>query len=76
MPAHPPVGDLARAFCHEANDDWPAGGLEIVAYPDAARRKSRRIRITADQFFGRGGHGAPMGADQLFQMIERLRKAK
>lgn len=71
-------GDLARCVTTEANDDWPSL-LEIVAYfsNDGSRKGKRRsVTISADQFFGRNGHGAPMTAEQLFQIIDRLRKGQ
>jgi len=70
-------GDLARAVCHEPNDEWPTH-LEITAYwsKDGSRKGKRRsIEISADQFFGRGRFGAPMSAEVLFQMIDRLRRS-
>jgi hypothetical protein len=69
-------GDLARVQAHEASDEWPTM-LEITAYwsKDGSRKGRRRsIEISADQFFGRGGYGAPMQAETLFAMIERLRR--
>jgi hypothetical protein len=50
-----------------------------VAYwsKDGSRKGRRRsIEIPADQFFGRGGYGAPITGDQLVIMIEQLRKRK
>jgi hypothetical protein len=74
--AQQPSGDLARCVTHEADDTWPVM-LEIVAYWGNDRRgKSRRIEISADQFFGRGGYGAPMSGEQLIGMVNRLRRQK
>ena len=70
-------GDLSRAICHEPDDSWPTV-LEIVCYwsKDGTRKGRRRsIEISADQFFGRHGYGAPMTGEQLFQMIDRLRRS-
>lgn len=73
------AGDLARTTTHDPNEDWPTY-LEIVAYWSKQggnrRGKRRSIAINADEFFGRNGHGAPMSAEQLFGIIDRLRRAK
>lgn len=69
-----PQGDLARAITHEADESWPTM-IEVVAYWGEGRKGKRRsIEIPADQFFGRGSHGAPMSGDQLINMVERLRR--
>lgn len=76
MPIHLPSGDLARAVTHEPDETWPTM-IEVVAYFGNGRRGKRRsIQIPADQFFGRGGYGAPMTGDQLIGMVERLRRQK
>lgn len=69
-----PSGDLSRCVVHEADDSWPVT-LEIVAYFGEQRKRRRSIEISADQFWGRNGYGAPMTGEQLFSMIERLRKS-
>lgn len=70
-------GDLARTINHEISDDWPTL-IEIVAYfgPNGRKGKRKSVEISADQFFGRNGYGAPMGADQFNLIINQLRKAK
>lgn len=76
MPRPEPAGELARAKTIEADETWPTM-IEIVAYwsKDGNRRGRRRsIAIEADQFFGRGSHGAPLSGDQLIGMVERLRR--
>lgn len=70
-----PAGDLSRVVTHESNDDWPVA-IEIVAYFGENRRKSKRVEISADQFFGRNGFNAPMTGDQIVGMIERLRRQR
>lgn len=67
-------GDLARCKTEEADDTWPTM-IEIVAYWGEGRRGKRRsVEIPADQFFGRGGYGAPMTGDQIVGMIDKLRR--
>lgn len=70
-----PPGDLARARTYEADESWPTM-IEIVAWYGKTGRSGRRksITISADQFFGRGAHGAPITGDQLIGMIEALRR--
>lgn len=71
-----PAGDLARTVNHEMNQDWPSS-IEIVAYFGEGRRKSKRIVITAEQFYGTGGgFNAPITGDQLVGLIERLRRQR
>lgn len=69
-----PAGDLARTINHEANDSWPHT-LEIVAYFGEGRRKRKSVTISADEFFGRNGHNAPMTGDQLVMIINKLRRS-
>jgi len=71
-----PEGDLARAKTHEPSRNWPTM-IEIVAYwkpMGHGRGKRRSVRISADEFFGRGSYGAPMSGDQLIGIIDRLRR--
>lgn len=71
-----PQGDLARVKSQEPDDDWPTM-IEIVAYWGQGRRGKRRsIEIPADEFFGRGGFGAPISGERLIGMVERLRRGK
>ena len=74
----PHFGDLDRAPVSEPDTEtWPSV-IEIVAYwpsksgPKRGRRRS--FEIDADQFFGRGRHGAPMSGEQLIAAVERLRR--
>lgn len=72
----PVDGDLAKTKTIESNEDWPTL-IEIVAYfgKDGRKGKRRSVEISADQFFGRKGYGAPIGGDQLIRMIEQLRRS-
>lgn len=68
------AGDLARCKTHEPDDTWPTM-IEIVAYWGEGRRGKRRsITISSDEFYGRGGHGAPMSGDQVIHLIDKIRK--
>lgn len=74
MTTHIPAGDLARAVTHDPNDEWPTM-IEVVAYWGEGRRGRRRsVQISADEFFGRGGFGAPITGDRLIGMVEKLRR--
>ena len=73
MTARMPSGDLARCVTHEADESWPSI-IEIVAYWGKNGRKGKRraIEISADQFFGLGGYGAPMTGEQIIYQIDRV----
>jgi len=75
MTVQQPQGDLARCVNHNPDDTWPTM-IEIVAYWGKDGRKGRRrsVEIPADQFFGRGGFGAPMTGDQLIGMVDQVRR--
>ncbi len=69
-----PSGELTRAITHEPDDSWPTK-ISIIAYFGEGKGAKRRVlEISADQFFGRGYHGAPLTGDQLIGMVEKLRK--
>jgi hypothetical protein len=63
-------GDLARTTSIEPNSDFP----DYVSIRLVWGRKAREVKISADQYFGRGVHGAPMPAEAFVQHIERLRR--
>ncbi len=70
------AGDLSRVKSEEMSDEWPTS-IEMVAYYGKDRKGKRKsVIISADQFFGRGGYGAPISADQLILIINRLRKGE
>jgi hypothetical protein len=47
----------------------------FVAYwGEGCKGKRRSLTIKADEFFGRAAYGAPMTADQLYMMINKLRR--
>lgn len=50
--------------------------IEIVAYFGKEGRKGKRrsIMISADEFFGRHGYGAPLTGDQIIRKIDQLRR--
>lgn len=77
MPITPPgahSGDLARCITHEQDDTWPTM-IEVVAYWGEGRRGKRRsITISADEFFGRKGFGAPMSGEAIIRRIDELRR--
>ena len=70
-----PSGDLARCETIEPDQSWPSM-VEVVVYWGEGRKKRRSIEISADQFFGRGVHGAPISGDQIIFMVNQLRKQK
>ena len=66
-------GELARVKAEELDDSWPSL-IEIVAYFGEGRTKRRSIQITAAQFFGTDGYGAPMSGDQLIHLVNQIRR--
>jgi hypothetical protein len=67
-----PEGDLARTKTHEPNSDFPDEvQLRLVWIVNGSPR-IRSVKITAEQFFGRGG--APLTGDAIIAHIERMRR--
>ena len=69
-----PEGDLARVVTHEPNYDYP----ELVEIRLRWRKDGKPVyrsrEIGADEFFGRGQFGAPIPAESIVQIIERMRR--
>lgn len=70
-----PEPETSRAQSSEPDQTWP----EVVEVRLQWRLPSGRVmatikQITADEFFGRGKHGAPLPGDALISMVERLRR--
>lgn len=73
---HIPPSDLSRATSHDADSEWPAEVKISVKWPGPnGNMLVRSETISADQFFGRGAHGAPMTGDYVIGLIERMRRA-
>lgn len=74
MPIDLPQGDLANAITHEPDQSYPdVVELRLVWNVDG-RQMVRSHEISAAEFFGRGGHGAPLPGEALLSAIERLRR--
>jgi hypothetical protein len=76
MPRLPPQGDLDRAPCIEPDTGFP-DYVEIRLVWASNRDSSATARsylVKADEFFGWGGHGAPMSGDLIIRHIDRLRR--
>ena len=70
-----PVSDLARSTQHEADHSWPDLVKIAVHWKDDKGRVSVRSEvISANQFFGENGWGAPMDGSFLVSAIERMRR--
>ncbi len=72
-----PDDQLTRTTVHERERDWP-DEMRVVAQwtlPNG-KRKSNHFIITRDEYFGLGGHGAPLNGDRLIQKIETLRRQR
>jgi hypothetical protein len=74
MPIEIPAGDLANATTHEPDLSFPSEIQLRLVWKKDGRAFVRTMRITADEFFGRGGIGAPISGDAIVQHIERMRK--
>ena len=69
-----PAGDLAKATTHEPNTEFPAEVQLRLIWRVDGRVRIRSMRITAAEFFGHGGIGAPLSGDAVIQHIERMRR--
>lgn len=71
-----PISDLARSVQHNPDETWPESVQLAVRWVDKNGKPLTRIEdISADQFFGRGGFGAPLTGEHLIMAIERMRRA-
>jgi hypothetical protein len=71
-----PISDLARSKQHNPDETWPESVQLAVMWRDKNGNPLTRIEdISADQFFGRGGFGAPLTGEHLIMAIERMRRA-
>jgi hypothetical protein len=70
-----PVSDLARSKQMDADHSWPHEVRVAVHWVDASGKISIRSEIiSANQFFGEGGYGAPLDGSFLVSAIERMRR--
>lgn len=70
-----PEGDLDRATTHEPNYDYPEMVEIRLRWPNKNGKPNvRSHEISADEYFGRGSYGAPLPAEALVGMIERMRR--
>jgi hypothetical protein len=65
-----PQSDLSRAPGADPDMEFP----DHVELRLVWGKKHRAHQISAQEFFGRGGYGAPIPAEALVQHINRLRK--
>jgi len=71
-----PQSDLSRAQASEPDDSWPTEVKISVKWPAPnGKVLVRSETISADQFFGRGVHGAPLSGEHVIGIIERMRRA-
>jgi len=76
MPIEPPKSDLARSVQHEQDRVWPHAVKIAVHWMDSEGRVLIRTEvISASQFFGEGGFGAPLTGDFVISLIDRMRRA-
>jgi hypothetical protein len=70
-----PISDLARSTQHDQDRSWPHEVKISVRWIDTEGRiLVRSESISANQFFGEGGFGAPIEGAALIGIIERLRR--
>ncbi len=75
MPIDIPQSDLARSVQHEQDRVWPHAVKIAVHWMDEKGRIIVRSEvISAPQFFGEGGFGAPMEGASIIALIERMRR--
>lgn len=67
-----PAGDLAHTKNHEPNTQYPDEVQLRLVWKIEGRAFVRTVRITAAEFFGRGG--APLSGEAIIQRIEILRR--
>lgn len=65
-----PKSDTERARSIEPDVSWP-DRIEIVAHKG---KKSQRVEITREHYFGMVPHGSPVTGQWLLFQIEQLRK--
>lgn len=70
-----PVSDASRAKMHEPDQSWPDEVQLKVIWMVNGSPVVRTQIITADAFFGRGSHSAPIEGSALIGMIENMRRA-
>jgi hypothetical protein len=71
-----PVSDLARSKQHDPSHDWPYSvKIQIKWLTKDGRPIIRSHEISAAEFFGIDGSGAPISGEALIQYIERMRRA-
>lgn len=66
---------LQRAKQHEPDQGFPHCVELRLVWRVNGHERVRVQPIGADQFFGNGGHGAPMSGDVLIKYIENMRRA-
>jgi hypothetical protein len=72
----PPLSDLARSRQHDPNRVWPEAVKIAVHWKDAAGRLYIKTEvISASQFFGEDGFGAPLTGDFIISLVERMRRS-
>lgn len=70
-----PAGDLARVKSIEPDRAWPTLVQIVVAWKlENGQIVHRTQTILADEFYGRGGYGAPMPAEAFVGALETLRR--
>src|SRR5574343_1154749 len=68
------ASDTSRAIQHDPDRRWPDRvRIELVWYIDGAAHV-QAMAITAEEFFGLNGVGAPMEGSALIGRIENLRR--
>lgn len=70
MPVDIPQSDLSRSPASEPDMGYP----DFVEIKLVWGKKERSHKISANEFFGRGGYGAPLPADAVLMHINRLRR--
>ena len=67
-------GDLARTKSIEPDTTYPDKLRIQLIWEIGGKKRIRSLEIGAEQFFGRGSYGAPLGGDAIINYIEHMRK--
>lgn len=69
------ISDTDRAIQHNPNQTWPTRVMIRVEWVVEGQMYFVDMPISGEEFFGLGGHGAPIDGSALIGRIEQVRRA-